>query len=161
MLPYDPAQLKTIEECKRVLKKVRELGDDEAVTAVFRRQVELSLPTAHPDRVTYPVDDPNDPMVRDFHHGLIVYEQVLSEKNGRPTSARRTRDMLQRGKPIRKILEDWARRSGETPGFEILVKRGLPQHTGEYELVKYFDQFPEDVVQRARARLLQHGVALP
>jgi hypothetical protein len=71
-----------------------------------------------------------------------------------------TRKMLRAGKPIQQILLDWAATSGTMPGFEALAARGMPQYTGEWQVVKYADRFPPHVVARARAKLAQRGAII-
>jgi hypothetical protein len=46
------------------------------------------------------------------------------------------------------------------PGFEALAARGMPQYTGEWQVVKYADRFPPHVVARARAKLAQRGAII-
>lgn len=58
---YDAAILKTIEECRLVLKRAREQNKSEFYSAVFKRMCFL---------VGFEHDDPNDPMVRDFFSNI-------------------------------------------------------------------------------------------
>jgi hypothetical protein len=105
-------------------------------------------------------DNPADPLIRDFHETLAAYEQPLTEKNGRLTSASRTRQKI-KNKGIRQSLIEWTRGRVETNGFKLLIEVGMPEYTGEYLVLRYADRFPRDVVQLSKARLLEHKVALP
>ena len=148
---YDVGKLKTIQDCRTVMQRARDQSLPEIYSAVFRRLCELEG-SAH--------DDPNDPLVRDFFQTLAAYEQLLTEKNGRTTSAARTRQKIG-NKGILQSLVDWTRGNVETEGFKLLVAAGLPEYTGEYLVLQYPDRFPKDVVALARNRLETHKIKLP
>jgi hypothetical protein len=148
---YDVSKLKSVEECRRVMARAMAKNDIEVYQAVFRRSCEL---------VANENDDPNDPMVREFFMTLAAYEQLLTEKNGRTTAAARTRQKI-KNKGVEQSLIDWTRQKAETAGFRWLVEKGLPDHTAESIVVKYASRFPNDVVDLAKARLVEHGIKLP
>lgn len=99
-------------------------------------------------------------MIRDFHETLAAYEQLLSEKNGKPTRASRTRQKIT-NKGIHKSLAEWTKGKEETNGFKLLVDVGMPEYTGEHLVLRYASRFPEDVVTLARDRLVSNGIAVP
>lgn len=148
---YDPAVLKTVEQCRTVMARAREQGRDDVYDAVFKRSCEIA---------GREMDDPKDPLIAAFHETLAAYEQLLTEKNGRNTSASRTR-MKIGNKGVEQSLVDWTRSDSETMGFNLLVERGMPEYTGEYLVARFADRFPQDVVEKARSRLRLHGIALP
>jgi hypothetical protein len=148
---YDINKLKTPDECRTVMQRARDRNLQEVYDAAFRRLCAL-VGTAN--------DDPSDPLVRDFYETLAAYEQLLSEKNGRNTSAARTRQKIA-NKGVHQSLIEWTRGKVETNGFKLLVEKGLPEYTGEYLVVRYADRFPADVVVLARSRLTEHGIPLP
>lgn len=150
-LPYEISALKTPASCRIVMERAKERGLDDVYEAVFRRYCELAGREA---------DDPSDPLVRGFYETLAAYEQLLTEKNGRPTSASRTRQKID-NKGVFQSLIEWTRAPVETEGFRLLVTKGLPEFTGEYLVARYAARFPEDVVNRAIERLEKHGIALP
>lgn len=96
--------------------------------------------------------DQTDQLHRDFHQMLAAYEQLLTEKNGRATRANRTRQKL-KNKGVVQCLEDWAVGSARTQGFDLLVKSGMVELTGEYLVLKYPDRFSTKAVAGAKARL--------
>jgi hypothetical protein len=96
--------------------------------------------------------DQTDPLHRDFYQTLAAYEQLLTEKNGRTTPASRTRQKL-KNKGVVQCLEDWAVGSVPTEGFDLLVKNGMVELTGEYLVLKYPDRFSTKAVAAAKARL--------
>ena len=148
---YDVSVLKTQEECRTVMERAKERGDDDFYAKVFRRCCEIAG-AEH--------DDPDDPLVREFWGTLAAYEQILTEKNGYRTLASYTRRKI-RNKGVYQSLVEWTRAKIEKNGFTLLVEKGLPEYTGEYLVVKYGDRFPPDVVELGRKRLEEHGVALP
>jgi len=99
-------------------------------------------------------------MIRDFHETLAAYEQILSEKNGKPTRASRTRQKIT-NKGVHKSLAEWTKGKEETNGFKLLVEAGMPEYTGEHLVLRYASRFPEDIVALARERLTSHGIEVP
>ena len=144
---YDVSKLKTIAECRTVMQRARKANREVYIAALKRSCVIAGA--AH--------DDPNDPIVLEFHQMLAAYEQLLTEKNGKNTAASRTRQKLA-NKGVRQSLIEWARGKTETNGFKALVDAGLPEMTGEYIILRHKDQFPSDVIDLARERLASHGI---
>lgn len=148
---YDPAVLKTVEDCRTVMARAKERGLDQVYEAVFRRSCEIAGRN---------MDDPRDPLIRAFHETLTAYEQLLTEKNGRNTSASRTRMKID-NKGVEQSLIDWTRSNSETMGLNLLVERGMPEYTGEYLVARFASRFPKDVVEKAHSRLHQHDITVP
>jgi hypothetical protein len=69
-------------------------------------------------------DDPNDPLVKDFYETLAAYEQLLTEKNGKVTSAGRTRQKIA-NKGVYQSLIEWTKGKTETNGFRLLHWRRI------------------------------------
>lgn len=101
----------------------------------------------------------DDPLSKGFYEMLAAYEELLSQKNGKRTAASRTRQKL-KNKGIVKCLEEWAVGTAPTQGFELLVKNGLYELTGEYLVLRFPEHFSEKAVRSAQLRLEKHGVAL-
>lgn len=101
----------------------------------------------------------NDELSKGFYQMLAAYEELLSQKNGKKQPAHRTRQKL-KNKGMIQCLEDWAVGTAPTQGFELLMKHGLHELTGEYLVLKFPDQFSEKAVKSARARLERHGVKI-
>jgi hypothetical protein len=97
----------------------------------------------------------SDPLHRDFAQTLAAYEELLTQKNGRRTSAARTRQKLA-NKGIEQSLEDWALATQPTAGFELLMSNGLEHLTGETLVVKYAERFSARAVNAARDRLTKY-----
>lgn len=148
---YDVTKLKTLEECRTVMGRARQQGLEDVYRDVFGRYCDLAGAAA---------DDPEDPLVRDVYEMLAAYEQLLTEKNGKTTLASRTRRKI-KDKGVLATLTDWTKGKTETEGFTTLVENGLSKYTGEYLVVRYRDRFEDDLVEKAKARLEEHGVDLP
>jgi hypothetical protein len=127
-------------ELRQLMKNAKKLGRDDVYWQSFNRLCALQG------------IDQSDPLHRDFYATLAAYEELLAVKNGRTTSASRTRQKLQ-NKGVIQCLEDWAVQTKATEGFELLVKNGLVELTGEFLVLKYPDQFSPKAVASAKARL--------
>ena len=150
-LPYDVAVLSTPAACRTVMARAKAQGLDDVYRAVFQRYCEL---------VGHAAEDPADPLVRGFFETLAAYEQLLTERNGKTTIASRTRQKIA-NKGVHQSLIEWTKAAAETEGFDLLVKKGLPQYTGEYLVAQYAGRFPADIVALAHDRLRKHGIELP
>jgi hypothetical protein len=148
---YDPQKLKTVGECRLVMQRAKQRGEEDIYSAVFKRQCEI---------VAHENDDPNDPLVRGFYETLAAYEQLLSEKNHSNTPATRTRQKI-KNKGVCQSLTEWTRGKVETNGFKLLVEAGLSEYTAEFLVAKFARRFPPDVAELARDRLRRHNIVLP
>ena len=150
-MSYDVNKLKTPNECRIVMSRAQERQLPEVYNAAFKRYCELTGEAN---------DDPSDPLIADFYKTLAAYEQLLTEKNERNTSASRTRQKIS-NKGVHQSLIEWTRGKTETNGFKLLVDKGMPEFTGEYLVVRYAARFPQDVVVLAKQRLGEHGISVP
>jgi hypothetical protein len=148
---YDVTKLKSLAECRIVMRRARERKRPEVYQAAFRRMCQLAGTGS---------DDPNDPLVKDFYETLAAYEQLLTEKNGKNQPAHRTRQKIS-NKGIHQSLIEWTEGKAETEGFTLLVEAGLPEYTGEYLVARYADRFPANIVALAQERLASHKISLP
>lgn len=89
MAAVDPAKLATPEEARRYMSNARRLNNVEAYNAGFRRLCAL-------EAAAHFVDEPLDALGTDVWAAIAAYEHLLAEKNGRRTSASRTRQKLGR-----------------------------------------------------------------
>lgn len=150
-LPYDVTALLTPAACRTVMARAKAQGLSDVYQAVFQRYCEL---------VGHAADDPADPLVKGFFETLAAYEQLLTERNGKTTTASRTRQKIA-NKGVHQSLIEWTKGAAETQGFDLLIEKGLPQYTGEYLVARYASRFPNDVVELAHTRLKKHGIELP
>ena len=130
----DPGKLRNL------MDNARRLGREDVYWKAFGRLCELQG-IGEADRLH-----------RDFARTLAAYEELLSQKNGRRTSASRTRQKI-KNKGVEQSLEDWALAPQATEGFRLLMENGLEELTGEYLVVKYEERFSAKAVEAAKARL--------
>jgi hypothetical protein len=83
---------------------------------------------------------------------VYAYEEVLSEKNGKKTSASRTWQMIKRH-GILSAVERAVNRQQETAGYTALLEMGLEDYAFEAVVVKYPKLFSEEAVARCTERI--------
>lgn len=147
-LKYDLLALKTTEDCRTVMARLKVQGLIEDYKLVLNRYCDLAAQEN---------ESPNDPLIKDFAQVLAAYEQLLTEKNSRTTRASRTRMKIGNKGVIQSIV-DWTLGKQETAGFRLLIEYGLFHLTAEFLVLKYGERFSEDVYIAAKARLLAFGV---
>lgn len=142
---FNPNNLKNVSDARRYIQNARKHGRPDLEWAAFRRLCALEA------------GDRDDPLVLDFWRVVAAVEQLLYVKHGRIVRAQRTRTKAKEKGEIA-CLTDWAFGASETEGFKMLVEADMADHTGEYLVVKYANQFPPEAVAAAQARLDQHGI---
>lgn len=145
---FEPKNLNTVSDARSYIDNARKHGRADLEWEAFRRLCALEA------------GDRDDPLVLDFWRVVAAVEELLRAKHGRCVKAQRTRTKAKEKGEIA-CLTDWAMGTHETEGFKMLVDADLADHTGEYLVVKYANQFPSEAVAAARARLDQHGIQMP
>ncbi len=130
----DPAQLRTL------MQNAKRLGRVDVWREALQRLCVLES------------EGQADPLDRAFQATLVAYEQLLSDKNGRPTRASRTRLKL-KSKGAVQCLEDWVKSKEPVEEFQLLAAAGLLEMTGEQLVLKHADRFSAELIAAARARL--------
>lgn len=97
------------------------------------------------------VDDANDSLVLDFWKGISALEFALCPEGGKTIRLSRTRQKIARI-GVRKTLGDLAVQSTPSEGYFLLRDRGMLDVRAEAEVLRFPEQFGEDVVQAARMR---------
>lgn len=134
-----PEQYVDIRELKVLLENARRIRNVEWVERAERRIEELRR-----------IGD-DDLSVR-FLAIMKIYEDFLTEKNGRKTRASYTwRKVADLG--LRQALADWALSKQAASGFTQLVDDDKIEHTAEHLVVSFPDQFQQNVVEAAKLRL--------
>ncbi len=135
----DPDKLRTW------IKNAQNQGADDIAEAAFRRLVTI-LPAENPGTVEY-----------DFWRTVYAFEHVLSEERGKTTRLSRTRQKVGRD-GVLKTLEDWSVSKKSTPGFKMLLERGMPELTGEAIVLRHPAKFDDSTRGAAQQRLEEAGV---
>lgn len=138
-------KLKTPEECERLIENVKDREPEMALRA-RRKAVELRA-AKHNVK--------ND-AEREALQAVYAYEEILSKKNGRRTSASRTWQMIKRHGII-EAVEKAVNRPQETIGFTMLIEMGLPDLAFEAVILRYPDLFSPEAIARSKARLEEWG----
>jgi hypothetical protein len=100
-----------------------------------------------------------DAIERAFWTSLTAAEEFRTAENGRSTRLLKVRTKHKRV-GAQKLLSDMMMEDGLSEGFEQLVEHGRGDLTGEAIVLKYEDEFAVDVVNAARKKLLDKGVAI-
>lgn len=125
---------------RQIMENARARGGTRLVDAAFRKLIEI-LPAEQPGTVEH-----------DFWRSIHAFELVLSEENGKTTRLSRTRQKVKRVGVIQTLV-DWAVAKQESPGFRMLIERGMPELSGEAIVLRHPEHFAAEVAEAARARL--------
>lgn len=83
---------------------------------------------------------------------VYAYEEVLSKRNGRRTSASRTWQMIKRH-GILAAAERAVNRETETVGYKALAEMNLQDYAFEAVILRHPKLFSEEAVRRSRERM--------
>lgn len=144
----DPSKMTDPAKVRQLMKNAERLNATELAAACRRRLFELSG-----------VDEA-DPLDRRLWQAVAALEETLREKHGRTQVAGYTRRKIRDDGAVA-TLSGWALKPKVTEGFTALVAACMAEFTGEYVVAQFPDRFEPHVVEAARARLVEHGVALP
>lgn len=134
-------KLKTVGECMQLAENVQ-VRNPELAQKARRRAVELrAVSYKHTSKVEL-----------ELLKAIYAYEEVLSEKNKRRTSASRTWQMIKRHGIIR-AAERAVDRKIDPAGYKLLAEMGMHDLTFEAVIIRYPDSFNQDIVSRAKERL--------
>ncbi|RYD87509.1 MAG: hypothetical protein EOP50_20650 [Sphingobacteriales bacterium] len=100
-----------------------------------------------------------DPLERAFWTGLTAAEEFRTAENGRSTRLLKVR-AKHKQVGAKKLLANMMMEEGLSEGFDNLVAHGRGDLTGEAIVLRHEDQFSVDVVNAARKKLLDKGVAI-
>ena len=128
-----------VSRIRSFMANAERLGEDELVLKCKQRIFELAG------------GDGNSEIEKRLFQALAAYEEILLEKHGRAVKATYTKRKI-RNKGVIATLTDWALDTKVTPGFEALVAQGLEDFTGEKIVIDFADEFPNEVVEAARAK---------
>ena len=128
-----------IPRIRSLMANAERLGEAELVLKCKQRIFELAG------------GDGNSEIENRLFQALAAYEEILLEKHGTTVKANYTKRKI-RDKGVIKTLTDWALDTKVTPGFEALVSQGLEDFTGEKIVIDFANEFPNEVVEAARAK---------
>jgi hypothetical protein len=137
------AKLKTPEDCVNFEKNVTERGRPDLALASRKRAVEL--------RALQHSDDANE-VERECLEAVFAYEQVLSAKKGKKTSASRTWQMIKRW-GILVAVERAVNRKDEAAGYKALLEMGLENYAFEAVILRHPQSFSPEAVECSKKRV--------
>jgi hypothetical protein len=144
------AKLKTPEECEEFAKNVRERGRPDLAQEAVQRSIQLRA-------AAYGAKTKAE---QECLEGVYAYEQILSAKNRRRTTASRTWQMIRRH-GILKAVERAVNRDVPTLGYKSLVEMGLQRFAFESVVVRYPGLFSQECVRRSRQRMSAWETEVP
>lgn len=137
-------KLKTPQDCERFAKNATERGRADLAQEATKRAVELRAQS-------YGAETQAE---RECLEAVYAYEEILTAKNGKRTTASRTWQMIKKHGII-PAVERAVNRSQETSGYTALVEMGLEDYAFEVVVVKYPQLFSKKAVERSRKRIGQ------
>ncbi|HEV7228906.1 hypothetical protein [Brevundimonas sp.] len=138
------AKTEDAKELRQLVDRARALGAKPVEEAAFRKMVTLGI------------DHEAGSVEHDFWVTVNAFEADLKQERGKTVRLGRTRQKVARDGVV-KTLADWAIKP-PTDGFHMLLERDLPELLGEAIVMRHADRFEPDVVEAARARLIDAGV---
>lgn len=136
------ARLKSPEDCEQFAKNVEERGKPELALQARRRALELRAEQRGAETK----------VEQEALQAIYAYEEVLTRKNGRRTSASRTWQMIKRH-GILPTIERAVNRNTDASGYTALVEMGMQDLAFEAIVLRYPKEFTPETVQRANHRL--------
>lgn len=138
------AKLNTPKECVVFARNARERGRDDLAEEAKHRAIELNA-------IAYGAQSDAE---RACLEAVYAYEQILTVKNGKPTKASRTWQMIKKYGIIA-ATERAVDRSDVTIGYEALKDAGLEKYAFEAIVLRHPHLFSDSAVARSRERMTQ------
>jgi hypothetical protein len=143
----DPQTFTDPDKLRKLMANAVRLGYDDLAFGCQMRIAELAG-AAHTDAVE-----------RAFFTGLVAAEEFRTADNGRSTKLIKIRSKHKRVGAV-KVLSDMMMAPELSDGFEKLVAHNRSDLTGEAIVLNHEDEFSVDVVNAARKKLMDQGVAM-
>ena len=143
----DPQTFTDPEKLRKLMANAVRLGYPDLAFGCQLRIAELAG-NAHKDAVE-----------RAFWTSLTAAEEFRTADNGRSTRLLKVRAKHKRVGAV-KLLSDLMMEEGLTDGFDNFIAHGRSDLTGEAIVLQHEDEFSVDVVNAARKKLLDKGVAI-
>jgi hypothetical protein len=143
----DPQTFTDPDKLRKLMANAVRLGYDDLAFGCQMRIAELAG-AAHTDAVE-----------RAFFTGLVAAEEFRTADNGRSTKLIKIRSKHKRVGAV-KVLSDMMMAPELSDGFEKLVAHNRSDLTGEAIVLNNEEAFSVDVVNAARKKLMDQGVAM-
>lgn len=136
--------LDSVDDCLRFAMNAAERGRPDLECLAKKRAIELRA-DAH---------GASSDAEKEALQAIYAYEEILSRRNGKPTKASRTWQMVERH-GILQAVERAVNRSQATMGFDALDEMGLREFAFEAVILRHPGKFSDEAVAAARERLLE------
>jgi hypothetical protein len=136
------SKLKTPQDCERFAKNATERGRPDLAQEARKRAVELRAE----------LYGAKTQAERECLEAVHAYEEILTAKNGKKTTASRTWQMIKKHGIITAV-ERAVNRPQETSGYTALLEMGLEDYAFEAVVIKYPELFSEEAVERSEKRI--------
>ena len=136
------AKLKTVENCVTFEKNATALKRFDLAIEARKRAIELKAEK-------YGAKSSAE---KECLEAVYAYEQALSFKNGKKTSASRTWQMIDRH-GVLEAVDRAVNRPVETMGYTALLEMGLQEYAFEEVVSRHPELFSPDAVIRSQARI--------
>jgi hypothetical protein len=148
-------------EIGHIISKINECDDPDLLRGWIKNAKRLDTPTveeaAFRKLISIVPEERPGTVEHDFWTTVHAFEYVLSEENSKTTRLSRTRQKVKRDGVV-DTLASWAVSTKPKDGFNMLMDRDMPEHTGEAIVLRHPDAFEKDVLLAARTRLEDAGV---
>jgi hypothetical protein len=135
-------KIDTPEKCKIFAKNALARGREDLANQARNRAVQLRAEA-------YGAETEAE---KEALEAVYAYEEVLSVKNGKRTSASRTWQMITRHGIIGAV-ERAVNRAAETQGYTALLEMGLEDYAFESVIIRHPDVFSAEAVLKSQQRL--------
>lgn len=140
------ARLETVQKCETFEQNALKKDRPDLAVAARKRAVEIRA-AAHGAK---------SKAERECIEAIYAYEQVLSARNQRKTSASRTWPMVERHGIIGAV-ERAVCRKDETLGYAALAEMGLEDYAFEAVVVRYPKLFSAEAIAQSQARIAKRS----
>jgi hypothetical protein len=135
-------KLKSPKDCKVFAENAMQRGRPDLANEARQRAVELRA-------AEY---GSSSEVEKECLQAIFAYEETLTEKNGRPTRATRTWQMIKRH-GIVAAVERAVCRDPETVGYKALADVGLLDFAFEAVILRHPSLFSEEAIKRSKERM--------
>ena len=135
-------RLTTVEACDRFAANATRLERPDLADEARERAIQIRAESHGAESVAE----------QECLQAIYAYEEVLSSKNGRRTSASRTWQMIKRH-GILEAAERAVNRDQVTSGYTALVEMGLQEYAFEAVILRHPEEFSGEAVNRSKQRM--------
>lgn len=138
-----------VDKLRNWISNAEREGADAVADAARRQLIEVM---ASSNIATPTIESPTDPLVLDFWKSITALEFELSLERGKTIRLARTRQKIARV-GVQKTLADLTLQPTPSEGYFLLKNRDMLDLSAEAVVLRFPEQFDEDVINAARARL--------